>query len=123
MVAFTSLVVSGIRPVINFGWIMVVGLAVAFVFAFTLFPALLVMLAPAPASRGRSVTAAISASFARLAVYRGRAVMGVFALAVAFSVLGLSRLSVENRFIDYFHESTEIYQGMRGDRRAAGDRG
>jgi predicted RND superfamily exporter protein len=113
MVAFTSLVVSGIRPVINFGWIMVVGLAVAFVFAFTLFPALLVMLAPAPASRGRSVTAAISASFARLAVYRGRAVMGVFALAVAFSVLGLSRLSVENRFIDYFHESTEIYQGMR----------
>ena len=113
MVAFTSLVVSGIRPVIDFGWIMVVGLAVAFAFAFTLFPALLVMLSPAPASRGRSVTAAISASFARVAVHRGRAVVVVFALAVALSVLGVSRLSVENRFIDYFHESTEIYQGMR----------
>ncbi len=29
-----------------------------------------------------------------------------------FSVLGLSRLRVENSFIDYFREDTEIFQGM-----------
>ena len=27
--------------------------------------------------------------------------------------MGIARLSVESSFIDYFDESTEIYQGMR----------
>ena len=28
------------------------------------------------------------------------------------SIYGISRLEVENRFIDYFRSDTEIYQGM-----------
>jgi len=113
MIAFSSLVVSGIRPVIDFGWIMVLGLAMAFAFVFTLFPALLVMLKPSPAVRGQRLTGAITAWLGRLAERRGSAIIALSAIVMALSVFGMTRLSVENRFIDYFHRSTEIYQGMR----------
>ena len=44
IVAFGSLLVSGIRPVIDFGWMMVIGIVVSFLLAFTLFPAALMLL-------------------------------------------------------------------------------
>ncbi|MGR9093150.1 MAG: efflux RND transporter permease subunit, partial [Gammaproteobacteria bacterium] len=67
MVAFASLVLSDIRPVIDFGWMMVIALASAFVFAFTLFPAALVLLdKPAPRKSER-LTGAITGTFARIA--------------------------------------------------------
>ncbi len=46
IVAFGSLLVSGIRPVIDFGWMMSIGIVVAFVYSFTLFPATLMLLKP-----------------------------------------------------------------------------
>ena len=33
--------------------------------------------------------------------------------ALIISVIGATRLNVENSFIDYFQEDTEIYQGMK----------
>jgi hypothetical protein len=42
----------------------------------------------------------------------GNLVIGTAALAVLFGVVGMTKLTVENRFIDHFHKSTEIYQGM-----------
>jgi len=39
--------------------------------------------------------------------------MALSLLLMIGSVLGASRLVVENSFIDYFRESTEIYQGMK----------
>lgn len=46
IVAFGSLLVSGIRPVIDFGWMISIGIVVAFVYSFTLFPAALMLLQP-----------------------------------------------------------------------------
>jgi len=112
MVAFGSLVVSGIRPVIDFGWIMVIGLAISFFLTFTLFPAALMLLQPATRRRQRDITGRITAFFARLIQRHGGWVLGVTLMAVVLSVVGMTRLTVENRFIDYFKESTEIFQGM-----------
>ena len=111
-VAFGSLVVSGIRPVIDFGWMMTIGIAVALVLTFLVLPTALVLI-PKGASGGRdeggrSLTAAIG----RFTERRGRAILVVSALIFAACVWGVSRLQVENRFIDYFDKSTEIYQGM-----------
>ena len=36
----------------------------------------------------------------------------VFIVITIWGIVGISMLSVENRFIDYFKESTEIYRGM-----------
>jgi predicted RND superfamily exporter protein len=112
MVAFGSLLFSGIRPVIDFGWMMAFGIALAFVLAFTLFPASLMFLKPGLPAARRDLTAAITHFFARLIRRYSRTTLLVFIVIVVFSIAGITRLGVENRFIDYFKESTEIYQGM-----------
>jgi predicted RND superfamily exporter protein len=112
MVAFGSLVVSGVRPVIDFGWIMGVSLTVALIFTFTLFPAAIMLLKPGKPHKPRELTTAVTALFPPLIERHGNLVLGVAMLAVVLGVIGISRLTVENRFIDHFHKSTEIYQGM-----------
>ena len=112
MVAFGSLIVSGIRPVIDFGWMMVFGVLLAFVLAFLLFPTALLFFEPGKPSAQRDFTAAITAFFARLIKNHGRSVLTAYAVLTLLSVIGMTFLTVENRFIDYFKQSTEIYQGM-----------
>ncbi|MBT8122161.1 MAG: MMPL family transporter, partial [Gammaproteobacteria bacterium] len=112
VVAFGSLLFSGIRPVIDFGWMMAVGISVAFVLAFTLFPAGLMLLDAGTPSKLRDITGAITRFLARLIRQFSRSVLVVFSLIVALSILGITMLSVENRFIDYFKDDTEIYRGM-----------
>ena len=113
MVAFCSLVVSDIRPVIDFGWIMVFALAVSMVLAFTLYPATLMLIRPGQPQHGRDIMGLITEFFAGLVEKHGGKLLLVAAVLVLFGSVGMSRLTVENRFIDYFHSSTEIFQGMK----------
>ena len=112
IVAFMSLVVSGIRPVIDFGWMMTIGIAVSLVLTFLVLPAAVSLMPKgAPVSRSersRGLTVAVGHFTER----HGKGILAVAALIFALCVWGISRLQVENRFIDYFQESTEIYQGM-----------
>ncbi len=113
MVAFASLIVSGIRPVIDFGWMMVVGVGLAFLVAFIIFPAALVPLkAGEPVLRKHDATAAFTRSLANGIERFGNPILGIYLLVVVLGLVGIGKLSVENRFIDYFKESTEIYKGM-----------
>ena len=112
MVAFGSLLVSGIRPVIDFGWMMVIGISVSFVLAFTLFPAALMLLPRLDTSIKKDMTGAATAWMARFIHDRTRATLLIFLGLIIVALTGIPRLSVENRFIDYYKESTEIYQGM-----------
>ncbi|MBY4677710.1 efflux RND transporter permease subunit [Marinobacterium arenosum] len=111
IVAFASLVVSGIRPVIDFGWMMTIGVSVALLMAFTLLPAGLLLL-PLGGPEVRPRHRPLSHYFARCTDRYGRQILWLSAALLLTSLLGISRLQVENRFIDYFHETTEIYQGM-----------
>ena len=113
MVAFGSLLVSDIRPVIDFGWMMVIGLGIAFVLSFTFFPAALLLLKPGEPAKLRSVTGEITGGIARLITARPGATLAAAAVLAVAGVAGTFQLSIENRFIDYFKKSTEIYQGMR----------
>jgi len=112
MVAFGSLLVSGIRPVIDFGWMMVIGITVSFVLAFTFFPAALMLLPRLDSLAKKDLTGKVTASIANFIQHRTRATLMIFALLVLIALTGIPRLSVENRFIDYYKESTEIFQGM-----------
>lgn len=113
MVAFGSLLVSGIRPVIDFGWMMVIGLGIAFILSFTLFPAALLLLKAGKPVALRNITGAITGALARGITARpGTTLLVALVLAVA-GITGTFQLSIENRFIDYFKKTTEIYQGMR----------
>ncbi len=112
MVAFGSLLVSGIRPVIDFGWMMVIGIIVSFLLAFLLFPAALMLLPRLNTPVTRDMTGAVTSAIADFIQHRTRAALWLFTALVVVGLTGIPRLSVENRFIDYYKDSTEIYQGM-----------
>ena len=112
LVAFASLVVSGIRPVIDFGWMMTMGVTAALVLSFLILPCILMLLPPREEKGGDSGNASLTQYFARATERFGGTVIAVSLLMLVVSVWGISQLKVENRFIDYFHEDTEIYQGM-----------
>ncbi|MFT5225348.1 MAG: putative RND superfamily exporter protein [Polaribacter sp.] len=112
MVAFGSLLVSGIRPVIDFGWMMVIGISIAFILAFTLFPAALMLMPKQKHESSGEFTANIMVSVAEFIQNHSKASLLLFIVLAGVGLSGLPQLSVENRFIDYYKEDTEIFQGM-----------
>jgi predicted RND superfamily exporter protein len=111
-VAFVSLVVSGIRPVIDFGWMMTIGILLALLLSFVLLPCVLMLLPvgkPGDASKRHE---GLTVQFARFTEANSAYILPGALVLTLLSFWGVSQLEVENRFIDYFHESTEIYQGM-----------
>ncbi len=112
IVAFMSLVVSNIRPVIDFGWMMTMGISLALVVAFVVIPAGMMLFGKGKADTANDNSAAITSMFARFTERHGSFVLFMATAMTALSIYGISRLEVENRFIDYFRSDTEIYQGM-----------
>lgn len=112
IVAFASLIVSGIRPVIDFGWIMCLGIAVSLVTTFTLFPALSILMKPKAVAANRDMLSKVVLDLAQKAYNTRTAMSTLFVLIFAAAAYGMANLTVENRFIDYFKPDTEIYQGM-----------
>ncbi|MAT51296.1 MAG: hypothetical protein CMK32_08965 [Porticoccaceae bacterium] len=112
IVAFGSLVVSNIRPVIDFGWMMTIGLLVAFGLVFVLIPSGILLWGKKPVRHRPSEDAPLTLVFSRFTERHGTAVWVISAILAALSAWGIARLEVDNRFIDYFRKSTEIYQGL-----------
>ena len=116
IIGFGSLVFSGIKPVIDFGWMMSIGLAVTFVTAFTLFPSIVLLLgrrgAPERPDAESTFTRGVTRGLALAAERRGGWVLAAAGVLLALGALGASRLTVENSFVDYFSEDTEIYRGL-----------
>ena len=111
IVAFTSLVVSNIRPVIDFGWMMTMGISLALLVSFVVIPAGMILLGKGNSSTVADNSDVITTKFAWFTEHYGSAVL-LIALALAIlSGYGITKLEVENRFIDYFRADTEIYQG------------
>lgn len=111
MVAFGSLIISDIPPIVDFGWMMVVGIFIAFVLTFSLFPSCMALLTKPSAGHKPAVARMTPA----LAVFTHRYGRGILVASLALflaSIVGLTRLEVENSFINYFDEGTDIYQGM-----------
>ena len=113
IVAFASLLTSDIRPVIDFGWMMAIGISFSLLITFAIFPAGLMLLKkPIRFSPRFDITGIITRHCAHWVEYRSKSTLAVFAALVIISLVGISQLTVENRFIDYFKPTTEIYQGM-----------
>lgn len=112
-VAFGSLVVSGILPIITFGWMMMMGVAVALLVVFTLFPSVMSLLSAEAAVPSSDIRLNLTSALATFTDRLRRGILLLYALVLLFSIYGLTQLRVENSFIDYFRQSTEIYQGMK----------
>ena len=112
--AFLSLVFSGIKPIIDFGWMMTLGLVVSFLVTFLLLPSLINLLSEdndigLQETENSIITSALG-SFTKnneILIY------GSTLLIIIFSIVGIFKLEVENSFINYFDKETEIYKGMK----------
>ena len=112
IVAFISLLISGIRPVIDFGWIMTMGIVLGFITTFIIFPSFIQLLKKDRHTSGNSITYKFTNWVYSFTVNYKSLIFLSTATIIGFSVYGITQLKVENRFIDYFKPSTEIYQGM-----------
>ena len=114
IMGFSSLVVSEIKPVIDFGWMMSASLAVTFVTSFLLFPTLLMVMGKIGSKPTfDSDRFLLPAYLARLTETQGNKILVLALVLTIVSVAGITRLRVENSFINYFSDDTEIYQGLK----------
>ena len=111
-IAFFSLIVSDIQPVINFGLIMVIGLFCAFLLTFTVLPALIHLINPRINTEKEGKPLMFLSTM--LAIVMNNKTVSTICLISIFtlSLFGISNITVENRFIDYFKSDTDIYKGL-----------
>ena len=112
--AFLSLVFSGIKPIIDFGWMMTLGLIVSLFVTFLLLPALIKLLASENEIGLKDTEKSIiTYALGTFAKNNKITIFGTAILIILFSINGIFKLEVENSFINYFDEETEIYKGMK----------
>ncbi len=111
-IAFLSLIVSDINPVIVFGYIMTLGLVCAFLLAFTVLPALITLVKPKLRYFQEDKTATFLENILTAIVNNKALTVAIIVGLSAVNLVGVTQLTVENRFIDYFKKTTDIYQGL-----------
>ena len=112
--AFLSLIFSGIKPIIDFGWMMTLGLIVSLFVTFTLIPSLLsIFSSNNEINIKQTEKSFITSMLANFAKKSRILLFGSTSLIVITSMIGIAKLEVENSFINYFNKETEIYKGMK----------
>jgi len=111
--AFLSLIFSGIKPIIDFGWMMTFGLITSFVVTFTLLPTLLSFVSENNVEVKEDTESKITNFFGKISINNKNIIFTLTGLVIILSIIGISRLEVENSFINYFNKNTEIYKGMK----------
>ena len=110
--AFLSLIFSEIKPIIDFGWMMTVGLLVSMTVTFTLLPAILNILS-SKNSNLREKKSKITSFLSKVAQKNTKTIFTSAIVVIFISIYGITKLEVENSFINYFDKDTEIYKGMK----------
>ena len=111
--AFMSLIISDIKPVIDFGWMMTYGLLVSFALTFFLLPSLILIFNPVVSSNIKENKSKISDILSYSSLNFPNLIYLFSFFLVIFSFYGITKLKVENSFINYFSKSTEIFKGMK----------
>ena len=111
--AFLSLVFSEIKPIIDFGYMMTFGLIISFIITFTLLPTLINLLKINKISLNEENGSFITSFFSKISLSNQKSIFGATIIIICLSIFGISKLEVENSFINYFDKQTEIYKGMK----------
>ena len=113
IIAFLSLIFSEIKPIIDFGWMMTLGLVTSFIVTFTLLPSLINVVPKENISLKKYKDSQIVLFFAKISQNNYKMIFAITSVIIVLSLFGISRLQVENSFINYFDKKTEIYKGMK----------
>jgi len=112
MVAFASLITSDIVPVMDFGWIMCVGIAISFLVTYSFFAGMLLLLPKGSASVTLYHQPRLTRFLGYLSTRHTTLVLVAAAASYVIAGIGINRVSLDNRFIDYFHSDSEIHKGL-----------
>ncbi len=114
IIAFLSLIFSEIKPIIDFGWMMTIGLITSFIITFTLLPTLLNFVSTKNFSVNENKEGSKLTKFlGDLSLNYRMSIFGLTIIIMGLSIFGIGKLEVENSFINYFSKKTEIYKGMK----------
>ena len=111
--AFLSLIFSEIKPIIDFGWMMTMGLLTSFIITFTLLPTLLNFIKSSNINIKKDQKSKFTYFLGNFAIDKKNIIFGTTVIIIILSITGISKLEVENSFINYFNKNTEIYKGMK----------
>lgn len=110
---FGSLLLSNIQPVINLGWMMSAGIAISLIISFLVFPAILILLRKSKPNKSFENNLHFIEVAINIVKNKGNLILIGSIVLIIFSLTGASKLLVENSFISYFKENTEIYKSMK----------
>ena len=115
IVAFASLIFSDIKPVIDFGYMMVIGLTTLFITSFTILPCFILLITNNQNSTIKNTqnNFSVTKNLARIAIGSRNMIYFSTFFILIITIYGLNQLKVENSFINYFRADTEIYKGMK----------
>ena len=115
IIGFSSLVVSNIKPIINLGLMMSAGIAISLFLSFIVFPIVLIKLPKLKVKKDVQVQKRFNFIETSIEIVKKdkRAIFTITGIILLFSITGANRLIVENSFINYFKQDTEIYKGMK----------
>ena len=113
IIAFLSLIFSEIKPIIDFGWMMTFGLITSFAITFSLLPSLLSIVKYNVILKKENIDSKITFLLGKISLNFKRLIFITTGIVIILSVFGISKLEVENSFINYFSKKTEIYKGMK----------
>ena len=111
--AFLSLIFSGIKPIIDFGWMMTFGLITSFIITFTLLPTLLNFFHTKNISIKKEQDSKFTNFLGQISLNNKNFIFTITGVVIILSLIGIKKLEVENSFINYFDKNTEIYKGMK----------
>ena len=111
--AFLSFIFCDIKPVIDFGWMMTLGLFISLFVSMILLPYLIIKFKPKATPIHESKDSKLAQIFGSIALNQRLLVLTLSTIILILSIYGMTRLKVENSFINYFDKKTEIYQGMK----------
>ena len=111
--AFLSLIFSEIKPIIDFGLMMTFGLIISFIITFSLLPTLITLINSKSVLLKKEKGLSVTNIFSKISVSHQNTICATTLIIIILSVFGISKLEVENSFINYFDKNTEIYKGMK----------
>ena len=111
IVAFGSLVLTDIKPIIDFGIIMIIALSISFACSFTILP-LILYIAPENVKQNINFLKLKDLFSSFVKNFYNKIIFSCFILLI-LSFGGIFNLNVENSFVNYFKKDTAIYKGMK----------
>jgi predicted RND superfamily exporter protein len=113
IIGFLSFIFCDIRPVIDFGYMMSVGLIISMLVTMILLPSLIIQFKPKIAKKNKTKDSKFFKNLANFAINQKLLIIFSSAAILLASFYGSSKITVENSFINYFNKNTEIYKGMK----------